>query len=124
VSNEKPSRSNARGSALWPSLRAGVLFVAILVLAVFGGGLGLGRARIVERLAEVPRPREMPVTYASPLAGESGGTRSLNAARRLAGSGDSAGALRLLGTIPREDPAFPAAERLRSEMKGAPGGRR
>ena len=121
MSNEKQSKTNTRGGTSWPSLRAALLTAAVLLLAALGGALGLGRGRIVLGLASVPHPLEMKVAAASPVGEESGGARSLSAARRLRESGAVAGALTLLGTIPREDPAFPAAERLRSELEGLSG---
>jgi hypothetical protein len=123
VSNEKLSKPNTRGSASWPSLRVGMLVVSILFLVALGGGLGLGRTKLVESLAGVPGPRGTQMMVVSPLARESSGSRSFSAARQLAEAGDKAGALRLLEGIPREDPAFPVAERLRAEIAATRGRR-
>jgi hypothetical protein len=98
-----------------------LLTAAVLLLVALGGGLGLGRDRIVLGLASIPRPLDMKAAAAPPLGEEASGARSLSAARRLGENGAVAGALTLLRTIPREDPAFPAAERLRSELEGLSG---
>ena len=126
LSNEKQSKPSLGGRAAVPSVRAGLLSVGVVLVAILGGVLGLGRDRIVIGLASVPSPREMKVIDGSAFGQEATGARSVTSARRLVESGDLAGAKRLLSAIPKEDPAFPAAERLRSEIDGlsTPGGRR
>jgi hypothetical protein len=104
-----------------------MLSVAVIVLLVVGVGLGFGRERIVEGISRVPRPRPLAAAAVSIPVEPTPGTRSVSEARRLSEGGDVTGALRLLRSIPREDPAFPAAERLRVDLesaRGAEGGRK
>ena len=92
--------------------------VAFVALAV---GLAFSWDRLVGGLVQNPSPSSVSLPPSTGVPAPTVGEEALARARDLMQRGDPAGALAVLDRIPRDEPAYPLARRLRADAVAALG---